>query len=87
MAVPQVPVELPMGGWIFLEWAPRVSATKIPATERLSRLASHRSILLESTNPTALLEAAALPAWRLTRPRVWGSINSATEQLLELTGP
>lgn len=85
MVVPQVPAELPMGGWIFLEWAPQVSATKIPATERLSRLATHRSILLKSTNPSALLEAAVLPAWRLTRPRTWESIGSAAQQILELT--
>lgn len=79
----EVSPELPLAGWVFLEWGAEVAMTKVPVRERLSRLASHRSVLVEPADPGALLALAALPAWTLTRPRTWRSLDRAVGRLTQ----
>lgn len=85
LALDDVSAELPLAGWVFLEWGPDVSVERVPVAERLARLASHRSMMVEPTDPGALLELAALPAWKLTRPRTWESLAPVLTRLLELS--
>ncbi len=85
LALGDVNVELPLAGWVFLEWGPEVSVERIRIAEKLPRLTAHRSLLVEPTDPGALLQLAALPAWKLTRPKAWESLDPVLTQLLRLS--
>jgi hypothetical protein len=79
-----VEAELPLRGWIFLDWGPKVELTPVSGIERLVRLPRHRFVRFPPpTDPAALLEQAALPGWELRRPRGWNSLPEATRRLLE----
>lgn len=84
MVLGPVPPELPVQGWVFLQWGEAVDIVRLSGRERLTQLAANRSILLEATDPEVLLDLAALPAWRLTRPRHWSSLPSAVDRLLDV---
>ncbi len=71
-------------GWVFLGWGPRVEARALPASERIGRLAAQRGLRLPPVRPDALLELASLPAWELSRPRRWSSLEDAAKRLLDL---
>jgi hypothetical protein len=72
----------PLAGWVFLSWGSRIELEKIPASERLPRLFAQRGLRLPPSDPTAIIELAALPAWELRRPRDWTSLGPAAERLL-----
>ncbi|NBE85359.1 hypothetical protein [Micromonospora rubida] len=73
--LPPIGHRTPLGGWFFLHWGDAVEATPVPATALLARLAARRSWHQLPTDPAVLLALAALPAWDLTRPRDWGSLD------------
>lgn len=79
-----VPHELPLRGWIFLEWGESVQVTPVVGTERLVRLARQRSMFVRPPRPQALLELSQVPGWRLVRPRGWHSMDAVVEALLGL---
>lgn len=79
-----VPPELPMRGWVCLEWGPNVSISPVPVRERLTKLAANRSMLVVPPRPATLLELAALPAWTLTRPNDWAAMPEVLDRLLVL---
>ncbi|HEX2699666.1 MAG TPA: hypothetical protein VHM89_05605 [Acidimicrobiales bacterium] len=85
VALGPVPAELPFRGWIFLAWGDDLSADRLPGGERLALLAGHRSVMIEPTDPSTLLELASLPAWCLTRPKQLSSLPVAVDRLLDLT--
>lgn len=72
----------PLLGWVFLAWGEELSLTRVPAGERLQRLAAERTIRLSPRDPSSLLGLAALPAFELRRPRRWSSLEEATKLLL-----
>jgi hypothetical protein len=71
-------------GWVFLAWGDRIEARPLPARERIPRIAEERGLRLPPVRPDALLELAELPAWELSRPRGWASLQPAADLLLEL---
>lgn len=73
---------LPLRGWVFLTWGDELAVRPIPTGSRLQRLAQQRTILLTPRDPTKLLRLAALPAFELQRPRLWSSLEGATQMLL-----
>jgi hypothetical protein len=73
--LPPIAHRTPHGGWFFLRWGDTVEATPVPATALLARLAGWRSWHHLPSDPAALLALAALPAWDLTRPRDWGTLD------------
>jgi hypothetical protein len=83
LRVGAVPSSLPLKGWIFLEWGDRVEALQVAPHERLMRLHANRGVNLPPRSPAVLLELAALPSWELRRPRVWESLPSAVDCLLD----
>jgi hypothetical protein len=83
LRVGPVPSSLPLAGWIFLAWGVRVEAVAIGPGERLARLHANRGVNLPPRAPAAILELAALPAWELRRPRLWASLPSAVDCLLD----
>ena len=79
-----VPAELPFRGWIFLEWGDQVDGVRLGAAERLVRLSANRSMTVPPKNPETLLDLAARPAWRLTRPEDWEALPRVVDRLMEL---
>jgi hypothetical protein len=75
-----------LAGWVFLAWGDEVGVRRLPASERIPRIAAERGLRLPPVRPEGLLELAALPAWELSRPRRWESLPASAERLLELPG-
>ena len=75
---------VPLGGWLFLQWGPSVAAHRIGARELLARLAVWRSWRHLPSDPALLLGLAALPAWDLTRPQDWTTLDHVID-LIEAT--
>jgi hypothetical protein len=80
----RVEPELPLRGWIMPAWTSEApELVKIPAAERLARLARSRVIGVETERPELLLKLAALPAWEFRRPSGWDGFTDGLERLLE----
>ncbi len=69
-------------GWIFLAWGSDVRMTRLPAQERLQRLADAQAVL-RPPDAGMLLRLSALPAFELQRPRDWGKLRETEVCLLE----
>lgn len=76
--------EVPLKGWIFLEWGPEIELRPIPPAQRLARLSAMRAVQLAPTHPGALLELAGLPAWELSRPRDFAVLPEVADRLVAL---
>jgi hypothetical protein len=83
LALDPVPVELPLRGWISLEWGDEIGVEFLRGAERLAAMIPHRGIRLAPTAPEALLQLSALPHIRFTRPRKWDALGDATARLVE----
>jgi hypothetical protein len=79
-----VAAELPLCGWIFLSWGDAVGSERVPARELLPRLLAQRVLRIPPARPTALLDLVSLPAFELTRPRRFDSLEQAAEQVAEI---
>ena len=80
--VGHVEPELPLRGWIFLEWDTSLELTRLRTSETLQRLLPQRGIRLPPPRPAALLELAGLPGLLLRRPHDLASLP-ATLSLIE----
>jgi hypothetical protein len=83
LPLPPVAAELPLRGWITLEWGEEVAIERLSGAERLGALLPHRGVRLAPTTPQALLQLSALPHLRLVRPQKWNSLSDATSRLLD----
>lgn len=81
-----VPPERPLLGWVFLAWGDKVEVAPVGGADRLVRLAQNRSMMVEPLHPGGLLDLAALPAWRLTRPKDWACLPEVVDRLAGLPG-
>jgi hypothetical protein len=77
-----VPTELPLRGWVTLEWGDEVAVEPLHGAQRLASLLPHRGVFLVPQDSGALLRLSALPHYRLTRPRKWALLGDATERLM-----
>lgn len=82
--VPLAPIvpELPLLGWITLEWGDEISCEPLRGRVRLAALLPHRGVRAASLDPAALVRLTELPHLRLRRPRDWGASEDALERLL-----
>jgi hypothetical protein len=75
--------EVPLGGWVSLEWgAPEIQ--RVPAQERLEALFANLALRAEKKDPAVLsrlMELFALPMLRVRRPRDIGRIDETAERL------
>jgi hypothetical protein len=78
-----IAAELPLRGWITLEWGDAVSIEHFRGAEKLAALIPHRGVRLPPTDPAALVRFTALPHVRFTRPRDWDALPAATDRLLD----
>jgi hypothetical protein len=80
------PREAPLTGWIFLRWADEFAIRALETQERIARIAKRQGWHRRGvTDPSGLLDFAALPAWELSRPRDWAQLPRVLEHVLALT--
>jgi hypothetical protein len=82
LALSPVPVELPLRGWITLEWGDAVALDPVRGAARMAALLPHRGVRMAPLDPMALVRLSTLPHLRFTRPREWDSLDAATDRLL-----
>jgi hypothetical protein len=81
LQLPPLASPLPLGGWVFTDWADNVRIERLPAAETLVRLYRNRSITVPPHDPAAILQLSALPSWELRRPRSWAAVPDTLELL------
>ena len=79
LALGDVPSDVPLGGWFFLESGEEVSLTPISPQTRLRQLPLYRPVTEAPRDLPSLLDVAALPAWRLVRPSRWDVVNDVID--------
>lgn len=82
----QVPCEVPLGGFVCLEWG-RTAVSHVPLEERVRMLYANQALLLgEQRDPAVLLtlmELFGLPMVRMRRPREIERIANTADLLLD----
>jgi hypothetical protein len=73
-------------GWVELAWGQTIELAPLDGASRLRLLAGARRARALRGDPQTLLELAALPAYRLWRPRSLDALMPATELLLGALG-
>ena len=87
LALPAPSYAVPLGGWVFPQWADDVTLTRLSGARVLPVLArSQRRDPPAPPDPDQLLELAALPAWLWQRPQRWSDAAAAVEALLDAVG-
>ncbi|HEU4974687.1 MAG TPA: hypothetical protein VFT50_06320 [Baekduia sp.] len=83
LRVGSVADDLRLRGFVVLAWGDAMRLRPLTPRERLDALLRHRGVRLAPADPGALLDYAGLPAWELSRPRTWSSMDAAAGALLE----
>lgn len=82
-----VPAELPLAGWVLLDWDPAGPALRsVAVSERLPVLLHGRALLTPRANSVDWLELASAPMFVLGRPRDWSCIDQSMEMLINALG-
>jgi hypothetical protein len=87
LSSPPTPARLPLGGFFVLEWHDRltVEIERLPLRERVPLLfALEYAGIVGAADPTAILDLASRPMWRLKRPRHWSATEEAVERMLDV---
>jgi hypothetical protein len=82
LLLPHEPASCRVGGWLFLRWGEELSLTVLPPSRLLRGLARHRLRTHLQSDPSILLALANRPAWVVTRPRSWDSVNDTVSSIL-----
>jgi hypothetical protein len=80
--LPPVDPELPLAGWITLEWSGETSFERVRPSERFPRLLDNLTVILDPPDPPAVLSLASLPMVTLRRPRRLDALTRTAELLL-----
>jgi hypothetical protein len=75
--------EVPLAGWIFLDWGDEIRCNALPVTERLAELSLFRGFKHLPKDPGGFLHIGARPAFRLTRPKRWDVMSDAVAVLMD----
>lgn len=70
-------------GCVYLEWGERVAVEPLAPAEHLGVLTGQRRIAGLGANVEQLIGLSGLPAFRMRRPRVLGSVHATREALIE----
>lgn len=76
------PFCVPLGGWLFLGWTPRVQLERVATDALLGMLARRRLHTYLPSDPEVLLALAAVPAWHFRRPKDWAHAGTSLSALL-----
>jgi len=85
LALPAAPGATAFRGWVFLGWADRLRTRALRPSECLHRLLEALTLRVDASDPQALLDLAALPAWSFERPRDWAGLDEQMRALVQLT--
>jgi len=85
LALPSIEPELPLRGWISLQWADETAVRPVRGAERLRRIAAGRGVLLYPRDAGELIELSTFPVLELARPRRWEAQGDAIARLLDAT--
>jgi hypothetical protein len=87
LSSPPAPSSLPLGGFFLLDWhdAPSVAVTRVALRDRVKLLYELEYVaLVGPADPRAVLDLAAMPSWRVTRPRDWDATEDAVGRIVEI---
>ena len=82
LEVGPISTQLPLRGWIFLDWSSQIEVRRAAAARRLLTIKDQLSLFTTPRDPASLLDLASLPALELRRPHGWGSMADAADRLL-----
>jgi len=77
------PASLPLGGSVLLGWGAELEITTMAPAERLQILAASRMFAALPPHGQTLLDLAALPMVRLSRPRTLEMVRAAGEAIID----
>ncbi len=80
--LPPVRAELPLAGWITLEWGESTRFEQVKPGDRFPRLLDNLTVILEPPGPPTVLGLAALPMLTLRRPRRLDALAASAESLV-----
>lgn len=86
MRLEPTPAAVPLRGWVELAWGDELALEPFGPTELLPAIVRNFSVRLMPPDADALMDLAALPAWRLTRPRDLERLSDAGRLLLGALG-
>jgi hypothetical protein len=78
------PHEVPLGGFVILEWGDTVETRPTDAAERLRAFARFDGLLQGPVTPTAFLDLVDVPSHVLRRPADWSALDASAASLEEL---
>jgi hypothetical protein len=67
--------QLPVAGWIVLEWGETAELEPVAPIARLKALDDARAVLLPPADPSGMLDMASLPMFTFRRPPAFGSLD------------
>jgi hypothetical protein len=82
---PEVPTT-PLAGVVQLAWGSSISIERVSPSRRLPILLQSQTVHLPPRDASALLDLAALPMWRFTRPRGIEHLDREVSRLLDTIG-
>ncbi|HKP89612.1 MAG TPA: hypothetical protein VJT75_06510 [Thermoleophilaceae bacterium] len=82
----EAPPSAPLAGVVQLEWGERVLVEPLDAAERLTGLVQGSVIRPGPADAAPFLDLAALPTFRLVRPRDLGALDESGAALLDALG-
>jgi hypothetical protein len=83
LSLPSIEGEIPLSGWIFLEWGADLALDSVAPAARLSRLSSFRRAPEMGADGVEWLGLIGLPMLVLRRPRRWALMDEVGRRLLD----
>lgn len=77
-----VDAEVPLAGWVTLDWGPEAVIERIAPADRFPLLLDNLTVVLEPPDPPAILALASLPMLTLRRPRRLDRLTASAELLV-----
>ena len=87
LSLPAIDGEVPLRGWIFLEWGAELALERVPPAARLARLGRFRRAPEMGVDGRDWLGLIGLPMLVLRRPRNWDRMDDVGERLIERLQP
>lgn len=81
--LPPIAAELPLCGWVLLQWGTDAAVVRPRGSDRLRALLPHRGARLEPRDAGELIALSALPFLEFRRPPAWESASDGLGLLLD----
>jgi hypothetical protein len=84
--LPPVAAQLPLAGFVVLEWGAEPLVEPMPLQDRLRQLAGSRGLLAGDEPPAAWMKALRAPMLRFSRPKDWSRMDESMATLMAAIG-